>query len=162
MNSWSLPFAAMKMIQEINQNPGPQGIQFGPAADLTRALQQLARLIKADTGVEAAFTEMDGWDHHSNESVQISNLQRQLAQALTSFAQDLGDRMEDVVVVTMSEFGRTAAENGNAGTDHGTGNLMMVLGGSVNGGKIYGRWPGLERSNSSKAATWQPPRIIAP
>jgi uncharacterized protein (DUF1501 family) len=143
-------FAAMKMIQDVNQNPIPIGpnappVQYGAGAELGRGLQQLARLIKADTGVEAAFAEMDGWDHHSNENPQISNMQRQLAQALTSFAQDLGDRMEDVVVVTMSEFGRTAVENGNAGTDHGTGSLMMVLGGSVNGGKIYGKWPGLER-----------------
>ncbi len=96
-------------------------------------------------GVEAAFAEIGGWDHHQNENGQLPNLLRQFASALLAFSQDMGDRMEDIVLVTMSEFGRTAQENGNAGTDHGHGDLMMVLGGPVNGGKVYGQWPGLEK-----------------
>src|SRR5206468_8736452 len=84
------------------------------------------------------------WDHHGNENPQLSNLLRQFSMALSAFALDMGDRMEDIVLVTMSEFGRTAQENGNAGTDHGHGDLMMVLGGPVRGGKVYGKWPGLE------------------
>lgn len=139
-------FEAKKLIQAINQtydfnaqNAYLQGGQLG------QSLQQLARLIKADVGVEAAFAEMGGWDHHQNEAGQLSNLLRQFATALNAFVSDLGDRMQDVVIVTMSEFGRTAQENGDGGTDHGHGGMMMVLGGAVNGGKVYGKWPGLER-----------------
>jgi len=140
-------FQAMKMIQSINRSAyTPQaGVQYGQGGELGRSLQQLARLIKADAGVEAAFAEIGGWDHHGNENPQLSNLLRQFSSALSAFSQDMGDRMEDIVLVTMSEFGRTAQENGNAGTDHGHGSLMMVLGGSVKGGKVYGNWPGLEK-----------------
>jgi uncharacterized protein (DUF1501 family) len=140
-------FEAMKLIQSINRGPyNPQGgAQYGQGGDLGRSLQQLARLIKADAGVEAAFAEIGGWDHHGNENPQLSNLLRQFSSALAAFSQDMGDRMEDIVLVTMSEFGRTVEENGNGGTDHGHGSLMMVLGGPVQGGKVYGKWPGLER-----------------
>jgi uncharacterized protein (DUF1501 family) len=138
----------MKIVQSINttpNNPPGGGSQYGQGGELGRSLQQLARMIKADVGVEAAFAEIGGWDHHGNENAQLSNLLRQFSSALAAFTQDMGDRMEDIVLVTMSEFGRTAAENGNAGTDHGHGSLMMVLGGPVQGGKVYGQWPGLEK-----------------
>jgi uncharacterized protein (DUF1501 family) len=140
-------FEAMKLIQSINRGPyNPQGgAQYMQGGDLGRNLQQLARLIKADAGVEAAFAEIDGWDHHANETQQLFNVLRQFSSALAAFSQDMGDRMEDIVLVTMSEFGRTVEENGNGGTDHGHGSLMMVLGGAVQGGKIYGTWPGLEK-----------------
>jgi len=140
-------FEAMKLIQSINRSPyNPQGgAQYGQGGDLGRSLQQLARLIKADAGVEAAFAEIGGWDHHGNENPLLSNLLRQFSSALAAFCQDMGDRMEDIVLVTMSEFGRTAEENGNGGTDHGHGSMMMVLGGAVQGGKVYGKWPGLEK-----------------
>ena len=143
-------FEAMKMIQSINQAPfnpgGPgNGPQYGQGGDLGRSLQQLARLIKADAGVEAAFAEIGGWDHHGNENQQLQNVLRQFSSAIAAFCQYMGDRMEDIVLVTMSEFGRTVEENGNAGTDHGHGSLMMVVGGPVQGGKIYGKWPGLEK-----------------
>ena len=140
-------FEAMKLIQSINRTPyNPEGgAQYGQGGDLGRSLRLLARLIKADAGVEAAFAEIDGWDHHGNENSQLSGLLRQFSSALAAFSQDMGDRMEDIVLVTMSEFGRTVEENGNAGTDHGHGSLMMVLGGPVEGGKIYGTWPGLEK-----------------
>ena len=95
--------------------------------------------------MEAAFAEIGGWDHHGNEPTQLSNILRQFGSALAAFCLDMGDRMEDIVLVTMSEFGRTAQENGNNGTDHGHGDLMFVLGGPVRGGKIHGRWPGLEK-----------------
>jgi len=148
-------FDAMRLIQSIQsgpQNPPVQGVaglgapgfpQFG--GELGRSLQQLARLIKAEAGVEAAFAEMGGWDHHSNENQQLMNLLRQFSNAIAAFCQDMGDRMEDIVLVTMSEFGRTAEENGDAGTDHGHGSFMMVIGGPVQGGKVYGKWPGLEK-----------------
>ena len=122
-------------------------LSMARAATLAEISSRSPVLIKADVGVEAAFAEIGGWDHHSNENGQLANLLRQLAAALTAFSQDMGDRMEDIVVVTMSEFGRTPQENGNAGTDHGHGDLMMVLGGSVAGGKVYGKWPGLEVEN---------------
>ena len=140
-------FAALKTIRSINEqqyNPS-SGAQYGPGGELGRALQQIARLIKANVGVEAAFAEIGGWDHHGNENPQLSNLLRQFSSALSAFCTDMGDRMEDIVLVTMSEFGRTAQENGNAGTDHGHGSVMMVLGGPVRGGKVYGKWPGLEK-----------------
>jgi uncharacterized protein (DUF1501 family) len=94
--------------------------------------------------VEVAFADIGGWHNHANESGQLTTQLRQFGSSLAAFTQDLGDRMEDVVVVTMSEFGRTAAENGNLGADHGYGNVMMVLGGGVRGGRLYGEWPGLE------------------
>jgi len=140
-------FEAMKMIQAINRNQEKSAADadYGRGGELGRNLQQLSRLIKADAGVEAAFAEIDGWDHHGNENPQLSNMLRQFSSALAAFSQGMGDRMEDVVLVTMSEFGRTVEENGNSGTDHGHGSLMMVLGGPVQGGKVYGTWPGLER-----------------
>ncbi|HVV45650.1 MAG TPA: DUF1501 domain-containing protein, partial [Bryobacteraceae bacterium] len=112
-------------------------------------MRQIARLIKADAGLEVAFADVGGWDHHVNEvgprasAGQLANVLSEFGSALAAFCQDLGDRMEDVVLVTMSEFGRTAKENGNRGTDHGHANVMFVMGGHVRGGKVYGKWPGL-------------------
>ena len=136
-------FEAIRMIESIrNQAYQPaNGAQY--QGQFGQRLQQVARLIKADVGVEVAFADIGGWDHHQNENGQLPNLLREFGMALTAFAKDMGDRMSDIVVVTMSEFGRTAAENGT-GTDHGHGGVMMVLGGPVQGGKVYGKWPGLE------------------
>ncbi len=95
-----------------------------------------------------AFAESGNWDHHANEGAAtgvLANRLDDLARGIAALTRDLGDRMQDVVVMTMSEFGRTVAENGARGTDHGHGNAMMVLGGAVRGGKVYGRWPGLGR-----------------
>jgi len=137
-------FDAVKMIQSLNRMPytPEKGVQY--AGEFGRGLQQIAKLIKADAGVEAAFAEIGGWDHHTNEMPQLIPLLQQFGNSLAAFARDMGDRMADIVLVTMSEFGRTAKEDGNGGTDHGHGNVMMVLGGPVRGGKMYGRWPGLE------------------
>ncbi len=90
---------------------------------------------------------MGGWDNHVNEGGvegQLAGRLREFGDALAAFHQDLGDRMEDVCVLTMTEFGRTAHENGNRGTDHGHANVMFLLGGSVRGGQVYGKWPGLK------------------
>ena len=140
-------FAATRMIQTLSktQYTPAGGAQYGLFGEFGRSLQQIARLIKADTGVEAAFAEIGGWDHHQNEPQQMFNVLRQFGGALGAFCTDMGDRMEDIVLVTMSEFGRTAHENGNNGTDHGHGDVMFVLGGPVQGGRIYGKWPGLEK-----------------
>ncbi len=113
------------------------------------ALKQTAQLIKANLGVEVAFTDIGGWDHHVNEGStqgQLANILRDFSQSIAAFWNDLGDLAEETVVVTMSEFGRTARENGNRGTDHGHANVMFVLGGPVKGGRVYGRWPGLDPS----------------
>jgi len=113
------------------------------------SLKQLAQLVKANLGVQVAFADIGGWDHHVNEGStqgQIANILREFSESLSAFWIDLGDNAEDTVVVTMSEFGRTARENGNRGTDHGHANVMFVMGGPVKGGKVYGRWPGLEQS----------------
>jgi len=113
------------------------------------SLRQLAQLIKANLGVQVAFADIGGWDHHVNEGStegQIANVLREFSESLAAFWTDLGDLGEDTVIITMSEFGRTARENGNRGTDHGHGNVMFVLGGPVKGGRVYGRWPGLDQS----------------
>jgi uncharacterized protein (DUF1501 family) len=137
-------FEALKMVEAINRAPytPANGAQY--PGEFGRSLQQISRLIKADVGVEAAFADIGGWDHHSNEPPQLSGLLQQFGNSLAAFVKDMGDRMNDIVLVTMSEFGRTAKEDGNSGTDHGHGNVMFVLGGPVRGGKVYGRWPGLE------------------
>jgi len=120
-----------------------------PKGRFADSLKQLAQLIKANLGVQVAFADIGGWDHHVNEGStqgQIANVLGDFSQSIAAFWTDLGDLGEDTVVVTMSEFGRTARENGNRGTDHGHANVMFVLGGPVRGGKVYGRWPGLDQS----------------
>jgi uncharacterized protein (DUF1501 family) len=117
-----------------------------PRSPFGRALEQVAQLVKADVGLEVAFAETGGWDHHVNQGADTGQLATRLddfARAIGAFAADLGSRMADIVLVTMSEFGRAVSENGNRGTDHGHGNAMLVLGGGVKGGTVYGRWPGL-------------------
>jgi uncharacterized protein (DUF1501 family) len=142
-------FGAVRMLKEAN--PGAYAPANGaeyPRSGFGEAMKQVAQLIKSDLGLEVAFTELGQWDHHANEGAAVGQLANRLddfARGLTAFQRDLGDRMADVVVVTMSEFGRTVRENGSRGTDHGHGNAMLVMGGPVRGGKVYGRWPGLER-----------------
>ncbi len=117
-----------------------------PRAAIGDSLRQIAQLVKADVGVETAFAEMGGWDHHAAEGGvqgQLAARLRELGHALAAFETDLGARMQDVVVVTMTEFGRTVRENGNRGTDHGHASVSFVMGGPVRGGKVHGRWPGL-------------------
>jgi uncharacterized protein (DUF1501 family) len=144
-------FDAVKLMQSIQkQSYTPANGARYPGGRLGPSLMQIARLIKADVGLEVAFTDMGGWDTHANEvgpkssQGQLANLLSELGQSMAAFYQDLGDRMADVTIVTMSEFGRTARENGNRGTDHGHANVMFALGGSIKGGKVYGDWPGLE------------------
>jgi len=145
-------FEAVKTIQAIQKAAyvPSNGARY-PGGRLGPAMQQIARLIKADVGLEVAFADMGGWDTHVNEVApkttqgQLANLLNEFGGALGAFYQDMGDRMADITVVTMSEFGRTAKENGNRGTDHGHANSMFVFGGEVKGGKVYGDWPGLER-----------------
>jgi uncharacterized protein (DUF1501 family) len=144
-------FNAVKMMQSIQKQTyvPANGASYGTGG-FGKSLQQIAQLIKANVGVEVAFADIGGWDTHVNETGgqpttgQLANNLSQFGQALAAFYQDLGDRMEDVTLVTMSEFGRTVKENGDRGTDHGHANVMFVLGGDVRGGKVYGDWPGLQ------------------
>jgi uncharacterized protein (DUF1501 family) len=143
-------FDAVALLQSIQKTPyQPAAGANYPRGKFGDSLRQIAQLIKADVGVEVAFADLGGWDHHLNEvgpKASVGQLATRLSEfgsSLAAFYEDLGDRMEDVVVVTMSEFGRTAKENGNRGTDHGHANAMFVIGGPVKGGKVYGKWPGL-------------------
>jgi uncharacterized protein (DUF1501 family) len=140
-------FDAMKMLKTTDPSKyqPENGAEF-PRSPFGQALRQIAQLIKANVGVEVAFADVGGWDTHVNQG----SSQGQLAGRLDDFSRgiaalitDLGDHMADTVVLTMSEFGRAVAENGNRGTDHGHGNAMFVIGGDVRGGRVYGKWPGL-------------------
>jgi uncharacterized protein (DUF1501 family) len=140
-------FEAIDMLRKADPSRfQPENGADYPKSRVGQTLQQVAQLLKVDIGMEVGFVDTGGWDNHVNEGGaqgQMSNLLRDMGQGLAAFHQDLGDRMEDIVVVTMSEFGRTAHENGNRGTDHGHANCMFVMGGPVKGGKVYGKWPGL-------------------
>jgi uncharacterized protein (DUF1501 family) len=139
-------FEAMRILKNVEAALPAAGGDY-PNGRFGAGLKQIGRLIKANVGLEIAFTEIEGWDTHVNEggaSGQMANRLKELSEGLAAFHRDLGDRMADVVLVTLSEFGRTARENGNRGTDHGHANVMFVMGGKIKGGKVYGRWPGLD------------------
>jgi uncharacterized protein (DUF1501 family) len=136
-----LKTAAPQRIQPANGATYPRG-RFG------ESLRQIAQLIRADVGLEVAFADVSGWDTHAaqgNERGQLAQRLKEFGDGLAALDRDLGERMHDVVVLTMSEFGRTVRENGNRGTDHGHGTAMFVFGGAVKGGQVFGRWPGLAR-----------------
>jgi uncharacterized protein (DUF1501 family) len=134
----------LKMIDLAHYSPA-NGADYPPSA-FGQALKQIAQLSKANLGVEIAFADLGGWDTHVNQGADQGQLATRLddfARAIAALTTDLGDRMEDTVVLTMSEFGRAVSENGNRGTDHGHGNAMLVIGGGVRGGQVLGKWPGL-------------------
>jgi uncharacterized protein (DUF1501 family) len=114
-----------------------------PAGALGTALREVAEVIKAGLGIEFFAVDHDGWDHHSDLVSRIATYAGALDQAVSAFLTDLGALAADVVLVTMSEFGREVGENGSGGTDHGVGGAMLVAGGAVNGGQVHGVWPGL-------------------
>jgi uncharacterized protein (DUF1501 family) len=141
-------FEAVNYLKKANpaQYKPENGAEY-PTNPFGNSLRQIAQLIKADVGLEVAFTDIGGWDTHVNQGNargQLANLLQQFSVGIAALYRDLGQRMDDVVVLTMSEFGRTVRENGNRGTDHGHANAMFVMGNSVLGGKVYGRWPGLK------------------
>ena len=140
-------FDAVKMLRAANpaQYIPEHGAAY-PTSPFGQSLRQIAQLIKAGVGVEIAFADVGGWDTHVNEGSvtgQLASRLRDFAEAIAALVTDLGDRMEDVVILTMSEFGRMAKENGNGGTDHGHAGTMFVIGGGVRGGRVHGHWPGL-------------------
>ncbi|HEY0796973.1 MAG TPA: DUF1501 domain-containing protein [Acidisarcina sp.] len=141
-------FEAVKMLKATNPAkylPAP-GANY-PKSPFGDSMRQVAQLLKANLGVEAAFADIGGWDTHQNQGTtngQLANRLKDFSQGIAAFWTDMGNQSEDIVLVTMSEFGRTARQNGTAGTDHGHANVMFVLGGPVKGGNIYGKWPGLQ------------------
>ncbi|HVF91297.1 MAG TPA: DUF1501 domain-containing protein [Blastocatellia bacterium] len=140
-------FEAVKMLKKANPRQYAQanGASY-PRTPYGQALLQIAQLIKADIGLEVAFTDIGGWDTHANQGSsrgQLSNRLREFSQGIEALYRDLGDRMRNVVILTMTEFGRTIRQNGSGGTDHGHASVSFALGGPVKGGKVYGKWPGL-------------------
>jgi uncharacterized protein (DUF1501 family) len=145
--SGSEMFEAVKMLRAANpQRYQPENGASYPRSQFGQRLREIAQLIKANVGMEIAFADVGGWDTHVNQGAatgQLANRLGDFAASIAALVTDLGDRMENVVVLTMSEFGRMARENGNGGTDHGHAGAMFAIGGPVKGGKVHGRWPGL-------------------
>jgi len=140
-------FEAVKLLRRANpqQYQPASGAEY-PNSQYGQALHQIAQLVKADIGLEVAFADVGGWDTHANQGSsrgQLANHLQEFGDGLAALYRDLGDRMRNIVVVTMTEFGRAVRQNGSGGTDHGHASCMFVTGGPVKGGKIYGRWPGL-------------------
>jgi uncharacterized protein (DUF1501 family) len=140
-------FEAVNYLKEVNPSKfKPENGAVYPNSPFARSLMQIGQMVKSGIGLEVAFSEIGGWDTHSNEGGargQLANLLRDFGQSIAALTTDLGKKMDDVVILTMSEFGRTAKENGSRGTDHGHANAMFVIGNSVKGGKVYGDWKGL-------------------
>jgi uncharacterized protein (DUF1501 family) len=138
-------FDAVKMLRDANPAQYKPSAEY-PNSEFGNKMKQIAQLLKANLGVEAAFTDVGGWDTHQNQGSingQLSDRLRDFSTTIAAFWRDMGDGAANITLVTMSEFGRTAQENGTGGTDHGHANAMFVLGADIKGGKVYGRWPGL-------------------
>lgn len=138
---------AMHRIEALRAEPyqPSDGAEY-PRGDFGDGLMQLARLIKARVGLEAASIDLGGWDSHLAQATLLEPLMTRLAQGLAAFRRDLGPAMATTSVVVMTEFGRRVQENASLGTDHGRGSVMFVLGGGVQGGRVVSNWPGLEAS----------------
>jgi len=136
--------AARDVIMRELEQEGEQASRGAPTPErFTNTARSLARLMKGDTGTQVAFMELGGWDTHVNERGILKRQLTPLGNGLAALAKELGPLYQDTTIVVMSEFGRTIAENGNGGTDHGYGNAMWILGGGVRGRKVHGDWPGL-------------------
>ena len=134
-------FEAIDTLAEVSAG-APSEVDY-PPGQFGQQLAGLAALLKADIGVEVACVDLGGWDHHDRETAQLSPLLTQLGEGLAAFYADLGEKTQSVTVVAMTEFGRRVEENASAGTDHGHASLMLALGAGVNGGRVFGSWPGL-------------------
>jgi uncharacterized protein (DUF1501 family) len=141
-------FEAIKILKSANpQQYVPENGADYPRSPFGQHLKQIAQLIKANVGLEIAFADVGGWDTHVNQGGATGQLAGRLddfSKSIAALVEDLGARMSDVTILTMSEFGRTAHQNGNGGTDHGHATSMFVIGGDVKGRKVHGKWPGLE------------------
>ncbi|MEM1108761.1 MAG: DUF1501 domain-containing protein [Planctomycetota bacterium] len=143
---------SIRKLREINDHVDGKrrGGKGYPDTRLGRQFRDLAKLIKAREGLEVAAIDYNGWDHHAYQGGSngtMSNMLRNFSRSVGAFVDDMGPGMDRTLVLVMSEFGRTVRENGNNGTDHGRAGYMMAIGGMVNGGKIYGKWTGMERRN---------------
>lgn len=140
-------FEAIKMLKSTDPaHYTPANDADYPKSQFGNSMKQIAQLLKANLGVEVAFVDIGGWDHHVNEGNvegQLAGRLRDFSGGISAFWQDMGDQAEDITLISMSEFGRTVRQNGTGGTDHGHANAMFILGGKVKGGRVYGRWPGL-------------------
>lgn len=138
--------ATLKTVQtRVATLPADDGNAAGyTTGALSTPLRSVAKLIKADVGLKVATVDFGGWDQHVRLTQGINPLALELSQGLAAFWRDLKDHQSRLTIVTMTEFGRRVEENANAGTDHGSASVMLALGGSVNGGRIYGKWPGLK------------------
>ena len=140
---------ALRLLESKQITRIPTNNQY-PNSDLGNSLRQTAQLIKAEVGLEIAFAESNGWDSHSYQLGPYGGFTRlatDLSQGISAFWNDLGKYQDDVIVMTMTEFGRTIAENGSRGTDHGRASCQFILGNGVNGGRIYGEVPTLTEAN---------------
>ena len=142
-------FEAVKMLKSADpQRYTPRNGAEYPRSQFGQRLRDIAQLIRAEVGMEVAFADVGGWDTHVNQgggTGQLAARLRDFGDSIGAFVADLGDRMDDVAILTMSEFGRMARQNGTGGTDHGHAGAMFVIGSHVQGGKVHGRWPGLEQ-----------------
>ncbi|MHC5019819.1 MAG: DUF1501 domain-containing protein [Planctomycetota bacterium] len=146
VNAGRETLGALDQYKKIIGKPAGDAPRY-PASKLGGKLHDVARVIHAGVGLEVAALDAGGWDDHANEGGAEGNFANRLgdlARSLDAFATDLGPKLDHTCIVVMTEFGRVAKENGNAGTDHGHGGLWFVLGGATNGGKIHGEWCGLE------------------
>ena len=125
----------------------PSGGADYPETAFGKAMANVAQLIKADIGLEVACVDLGGWDMHVNEDAQMPRLIDELAKSLSAFYADMQEQIKRITLITMTEFGRRVQENSGHGTDHGHGSIMFVMGGGVNGGKVYGEWAGLNKDN---------------
>jgi uncharacterized protein (DUF1501 family) len=132
----------MLSAAEIQRYKPAAGADY-PQSPLGNALRQIAILVKSDVGLEVAFAESGGWDTHVQQVGQFNRQARDLAESIHAFWTDLGPFQDQVLLTTMTEFGRTVRENGSGGTDHGHGSCLFVLGNNVDGGKVHGNFPGL-------------------
>ncbi len=143
-------FEAVKMLKGTDPaSYRPTAGANYPNGAFGNSLKQVAQLMKANLGVEAAFADIGGWDTHQNQGSvngQLANRLKEFSESIAAFWIDMGDEAEKITLVSMSEFGRTVHQNGTGGTDHGHANVMFVLGGGVRGGKVYGKWPGMDKS----------------
>ena len=142
-------FEAVKMLKAADPDKyvPAAGVRY-PNGQFGNSLKQIAQLLKANLGVEAAFADIGGWDTHQNQGSvngQLSNRLKEFSESIAAFWMDMGDDAQNITLVSMSEFGRTVHQNGTGGTDHGHANVMFVAGGRVSGGKVYGKWPGMDK-----------------
>ncbi len=137
-------FNGLEEVASINPEDFPvENDATYPSSGFGNRFKDLALLIKSGIGVEMASIDIGGWDTHNDENTALTPLAQDFAETLATFYTDMGDRMQNITIIALTEFGRRVAENGSGGTDHGTGNVAFVMGGSVNGGQVFTDWPGL-------------------